>query len=87
MQLLKSYEKAEDRLSRRMILNFMGLDYDLDDLDRNLRKLDLKDVQKVIKKYFLPENIKIVIFSDHKEIQSQFKDIDNLKVENFDTFL
>ncbi|MDE0150975.1 MAG: pitrilysin family protein [Bdellovibrionales bacterium] len=87
MQLLKSYEKAENRLSRRMILNYMGLDYDLDDLDRNLRKLKLKDVQKVIKKYFLPENMKIVIFSDHKEIQSQFKDIDNLKVEGFNKFL
>jgi len=87
MQLLKSYEKAEDRLSRRMILNYMGLDYDLDDLDRNLRRLKLKDVQKVIKKYFLPENIKIVIFSDHKEIESQFKDINDLKVEDFNKFL
>lgn len=87
MQLLKSYEKAENRLSRRMILNYMGLDYDLDDLDRNLRKLKLEDVQKVIKKYFLRENIKIVIFSDHKEIQSQFKDINDLKVEDFNKFL
>ena len=87
MQLLKSYEKSEDRLSRHMILNYMDLDYDLDDLDRNLRKLTLKDVQKVIKKYFLPENIKTVIFSDYKEIRSQFKDIDNLKVEDFNKFL
>ena len=87
MQLLKSYEKAEDRLSRRIILNYMGLDYDLDELDRNLNRLKLKDVQKVIKKYFLLDNIKIVIFSDYQKIQAQFKDIKNLKVEDFNQFL
>ena len=87
MQLLKSYEKAENRLSRRIILNYMGLNYDLDDLDRNLNRLKLKDVQKVIKKYFSPENIKIVIFSDYQEIQAQFKDIDGLKVKDFNQFL
>ncbi len=87
MQLLKSYEKAEDRLSRRMILDYIGVDYDLDDLDRRLNKLKLEDVQQVIKKYFLPEKIKVVIFSDHKEIQSQFKDIDDLKVKDFNQFL
>ena len=87
MQLLKSYEKAEDRLSRRIILNYMGLNYDLDELDRNLNRLKLKEVQKVIKKYFLLDNIKIVIFSDYQKIQTQFKDIKDLKIEDFNQFL
>lgn len=87
MQLLKSYEKAEDRLSRRIILNFMDLDYDLDELDRNLNRLKLREVQKVIKKYFLLDNIKIVIFSDYQKIQTQFKDIKDLKIEDFNQFL
>lgn len=87
MQLLKAYEKAEDRLSRRMILSYMGLDYDLDDLDRRLKRLKLTDVQKVIKKYFLPEKMKVVIFSDHKAIQSQFNDIQDITVKDFNKFL
>lgn len=87
MQLLKSYEKAESRLLRRIILNYMGLNYDLDDLDRNLNRLKLADVQRVIQKYFLLDNVKVVIFSDYQKIQTQFKDIESLKVEDFNQFL
>ncbi len=87
MQFLKSFEKAEDRLSRRILLKYIGLEYDLDDLDRRLNQLKLKDVQKVIKKHFLLEKVKVVVFSDYKKIQSQFADIEDLSVKDFNEFL
>ena len=87
IQLLKSSEQATARMFRYIFLKYMGLPYDLNRLDQKLKRTHLKDVNQAIQKYYSPENIQFVIFSDFEKIKSQFQDIQDLKVENFNQFL
>ena len=87
IQLLKSSEQATARLFRRIFLNYIGLPYDLNHLDKYLKRIKLKDVNRVIQKYYSTEDIQFIIFSDFEKIKSQFQDIQDLKVENFNQFL
>ena len=87
IRLLKNHERAETRLLRFIILKHLGLDYDLDNLSQNLKKIQLKEVYQIIQKYYSPDNIQFIIFSDFNKIKDQFKDMPQLKIQNFDQFL
>ena len=83
VSLMKVLETPESRLSRRMLLEYMGGSYDF---EKNLKKISLDQIQEVIHKYFVP--LTVVILSDHKKIESQFKDIERkVTVVPFDQFL
>ena len=86
MQILKSTETAESQLSRFMALKYMGVPYDLKELDRNLMKLKFKEVKSTAKKYFSHHNVRIIIFSDKDQVDSQFKDL-KPSIHDFETFL
>ena len=87
IQLLSSLETAESRLSRRIFLNFHNLPFDLDSLNSSLNRLNLKSVNQIIKKYFQPESLKFIIFTDYQKVKNQFKDISSLEVKEAVTFL
>ncbi len=88
VSLMKALEMPENRLSRRMRLEYMGVSYDFDHLQRRLSQISLNRIQKVIRKYFIPSGLTIIVLSDYKKIQSQFKDIEKeVTIKKFDQFL
>ena len=84
VSLMKALEKPESRLSRRMTLEYMGVPYDFNNLEKRLNQISLSHIQKIIKKHFSPSGLTTVIFSDYNKIKSQFK---NVEVISFDQFL
>lgn len=86
-QILSSLGKAENRLSRQMLLKFYGLPYDVPNLNRKLNKIKVKNINHVIKKYFSPYQSIFIIFTDFNKVKTQFEDIQHIKVKNFNEFL
>ena len=81
--LMRSLEKPESRLARRMLLEYMGVPYDFNNLKRKLNQLSLNHVQKIIKKYFSPSGLTIVIFTDYEKVKHQFKNLEKLPADKF----
>ena len=87
VNLLSVTGKAEDRLYRRARLKFYELPYDLPQIDRQLKKTKVKHINQVIKKYFNPLQMMIVIYTDFDKIKKDFKDVENIEVKKFSDFL
>ena len=88
VSLMKILETPESRLSRRIVLEYMGVSYDFDRLQKKLNRISLSRIQKVIQKYFIPSGLTIIILSDYKKVRSQFKDIQKeVTIKKFDQFL
>lgn len=87
VQLLQNTQTPSSRLIRQMTLNYYGLPLDVKTINRQLRRIRLEDVNRVIQKYYSFDQIQLIIFSDFDKIKDQFKDTENKQTFSFDSFL
>lgn len=77
-------ETAENWANNILILKFYGVGVDyLMNYERNLRQISVSDINKVIRKYFDAENMKILVFSNAKEVEKQLDGIGSIEVKSY----
>lgn len=77
-------ETAEAWAQNLLVLRVYGVsDTYLTEFNENVMKISTDDVNAVIKKYYTPENLKIVAFSTASQIADQLKPIGNVEIKNF----
>jgi len=74
-QFPKSIETADRLASNYLFLDFYGIPRTyLTNYNRNVEEITLNEVNDVIKKYYSPRNLRVVIYGDDKAISEQLKD-------------
>ena len=74
-QFPKSIETADRLASSYLFLDFYGIPRTyLTNYNRNVEEITLNEVNDVIRKYYSPRNLRVVIYGDEKVISEQLKD-------------
>ncbi len=74
-QFPKSIETADRLASNYLFLDFYGIPRTyLTNYNRNVEEITLNEVNEVIKKYYSPRNLRVVVYGDDKAISEQLKD-------------
>ena len=80
----RSIETAERLTFNLMYLRFHGISDDyLSDFIQNVEALDEAEINRIIKKYFNPQDLKILVFGDKKTVVKQLQGIGSLESVGF----
>jgi zinc protease len=78
----------EDLARNLIVLDMYGIPESyLSNYIKNVEAISTSDVNKVIKKYFDPENLDIIIFGSKAKAYHQVKDLGTIKVQSYQSFL
>lgn len=84
----RAIETAEKLAFNLQILDFYGVEKEyLKNFLQDVEGISQKEVNQTVRKYFAPENLKIVILGDAKKIRSQFKEMEKVEEKKFQDFL
>lgn len=80
-QFPRAIETAEKLAFNLLVMRFYGVeDSYLSDFIDNVEAMSVAEVNRVIRKYFNPENIKVLVYSDQRKVLSQLKELGKVEM-------
>jgi zinc protease len=84
----RALETPEALAKNLLVLRFYGIpDSYLTNYLKDLEKITTSEVNGVIKKYFHPRNLKVVLYSDKSKIQGQLKGLGQVRTRSYQELL
>lgn len=77
--------ETPDQMARMLVaLRFYGIGDDyMTDYVRTLNKISVSDINKVIKKYYSPENLRVLIYAPKNKVIDQLRPLGPVEVKNY----
>ena len=71
-----------------LVLRYYGIpDSYLTNYLKDVDKITTADVNRVIKKYITPDDMKVLVYSSKSKVLGQLKPLGNVKVKDYKSFL